>query len=76
MDHGQKDPTVWTLLPYPGFLDSARVRHPKRLGKQRIEALQVLRGLTRPATADGTIRPLPCGEGTRRPWSVTVGAVP
>ncbi|GAB7049662.1 MSMEG_6728 family protein [Catenuloplanes indicus] len=37
-----------TFLPYPNFLESARVLDGKRLGKQRAETLQVLRGLTRP----------------------------
>ncbi|MEU4618529.1 MSMEG_6728 family protein [Actinoplanes sp. NPDC023801] len=37
-----------TFLPLPGFLASARVLDPKRLGKQRVEAIQVLRGLVRP----------------------------
>ncbi|WP_433792437.1 MSMEG_6728 family protein [Actinoplanes sp. CA-252034] len=37
-----------TFLPFPGFLDSARVLDPKRLGKQRVEAIQVLRGLIQP----------------------------
>lgn len=35
-----------TFLPYPSFAASARVLDPLRLGKQRVEALQVLRGLT------------------------------
>ncbi|WP_299529017.1 MSMEG_6728 family protein [uncultured Streptomyces sp.] len=37
-----------TFLPYPDFVRSARVLDPRRLGKQRVEALQVLRGLTVP----------------------------
>jgi hypothetical protein len=37
-----------TFLPYPGFSDSAAVLDPRRLGKQRVEALQVFRGLTVP----------------------------
>ncbi|MFC8981129.1 MSMEG_6728 family protein [Streptomyces sp. NPDC057411] len=35
-----------TFLPYPGFADSAAVLDQRRLGKQRVEALQVFRGLT------------------------------
>jgi hypothetical protein len=35
-----------TFLPYPDFARSARSLDPRRLGKQRIEALQVLRALT------------------------------
>lgn len=37
-----------TFLPYPDFLQSARALDQRRLGKQRVEAIQVLRGLTRP----------------------------
>jgi hypothetical protein len=39
---------VQTFLPYPDFTESARVLDRRRLGKQRVEALQVLRGLTVP----------------------------
>jgi hypothetical protein len=39
---------VQTFLPYPGFAATARVLDPRRLGKQRVEALQVLRALTVP----------------------------
>ena len=35
-----------TFLPYPGFADSAAVLDPRRLGKQRVETIQVLRALT------------------------------
>jgi Pyrimidine dimer DNA glycosylase len=37
-----------TFLPYADFAASARVLDLRRLGKQRVEALQILRGLTRP----------------------------
>ena len=37
-----------TFLPLPGFAASAAVLDLKRLGKQRVEVLQVLRGLTVP----------------------------
>ncbi|MEW9532718.1 MSMEG_6728 family protein [Microbispora sp. NPDC049125] len=37
-----------TFLPYPDFAASARVLDPRRLGKQRVETLQVLRALTVP----------------------------
>lgn len=37
-----------TFLPYPDFSASARVLDRLRLGKQRAEAIQVLRGLTVP----------------------------
>jgi hypothetical protein len=39
---------VQTFLPYPDFTASAGVLDRSRLGKQRVEALQVLRGLTVP----------------------------
>lgn len=37
-----------TFLPYPDFAVSAGVLDPLRLGKQRVEAIQVLRGLIVP----------------------------
>lgn len=37
-----------TFLPYPDFHESALVLDRRRLGKQRVEALQVLRGLIVP----------------------------
>lgn len=39
---------VQTFLPYPDFAATAEVLDIRRLGKQRVEALQVLRGLTVP----------------------------
>jgi Pyrimidine dimer DNA glycosylase len=38
---------VQTFLPYPDFAASAVVLDRSRLGKQRVEALQILRALTR-----------------------------
>ena len=35
-----------TFLPYPSFEQSARVLDKRRLGKQRVEAYQILRTLT------------------------------
>lgn len=37
-----------TFLPFADFAVSARVLDTRRLGKQRVEALQVLRAITRP----------------------------
>ena len=37
-----------TFLPYADFEQSARALDTKRLGKQRVECIQVLRGLTVP----------------------------
>ncbi len=37
-----------TFLPVPGFRDSARLLDLQRLGKQRVEAIQVVRGLVVP----------------------------
>ncbi|HWJ09256.1 MAG TPA: MSMEG_6728 family protein [Nocardioides sp.] len=37
-----------TFLPYPDFERSARALDLRRLGKQRVETLQVVRALTRP----------------------------
>jgi diadenosine tetraphosphatase ApaH/serine/threonine PP2A family protein phosphatase len=39
---------VQTFLPYAGFIASAEVLDQKRLGKQRVETIQVLRGLIVP----------------------------
>lgn len=36
-----------TFLPYPDFEQSARALDQRRLGKQRVECIQVVRGLTR-----------------------------
>ncbi|HEU4512712.1 MAG TPA: MSMEG_6728 family protein [Nocardioidaceae bacterium] len=36
-----------TFLPYPDFERSARALDQRRLGKQRVECIQVVRGLTR-----------------------------
>ena len=38
-----------TFLPYPDFVRSARVLDGRRLGKQRVEALQIIRALRQPA---------------------------
>ncbi|WJL95780.1 MSMEG_6728 family protein [Microbacterium sp. ET2] len=37
-----------TFLPYPAFAESARVLDRRRLGKQRVETLQLLRAVTIP----------------------------
>jgi pyrimidine dimer DNA glycosylase len=37
---------VQTFLPYPDFAASAAALDDRRLGKQRVEALQILRALT------------------------------
>jgi hypothetical protein len=37
-----------TFLPYADFAESARVLDDRRLGKQRVETLQVLRAIIRP----------------------------
>jgi hypothetical protein len=39
---------VQTFLPYPDFERSARVLDLKRLGKQRVETIQIVRALTVP----------------------------
>jgi Pyrimidine dimer DNA glycosylase len=40
--------TLQTFLPFPDFAASANALDQRRLGKQRVEALQVLRALTTP----------------------------
>ncbi len=42
---------VQTFLPYPDFERSARALDRRRLGKQRVECLQIFRGLTVPTYA-------------------------
>jgi len=42
---------VQTFLPYPDFAATAATLDPRRLGKQRVEAIQILRGLVRPGYA-------------------------
>jgi len=37
-----------TFLPYPDFEATARVLDSRRLGKQRVEVIQIVRALTRP----------------------------
>jgi hypothetical protein len=37
-----------TFVPYPDLRRSAEVLDDKRLGKQRVEAMQIIRALTRP----------------------------
>lgn len=39
-----------TFLPYPDFAESARVLDRQRLGKQRVECLQLLRALLVPGS--------------------------
>ena len=40
-----------TFLPSPDFAASAAALDPRRLGKQRVEALQILRALTQGGSA-------------------------
>ncbi len=40
-----------TFLPYPDFEASARVLDTRRLGKQRVEVIQIVRALTVPTYA-------------------------
>lgn len=42
-----------TFLPYEDFHESARILDNKRLGKQRVETLQILRSLTGPGGLRG-----------------------
>lgn len=37
-----------TFLPFPDFRATARVLDPRRLGKQRVETLQIVRAITVP----------------------------
>ena len=40
-----------TFVPYAAFEDTARVLDPRRLGKQRVEVIQIVRALTVPGYA-------------------------
>lgn len=40
-----ESPELQTFLPYPSFIESAAVLDYKRLGKQRVEAKQILKAL-------------------------------
>ncbi len=44
-----------TFLPYPSFYDTAHTLDDKRLGKQRVEALQILNVIGRGETAGGWV---------------------
>ncbi len=44
-----------TFLPYSSFYDTARVLDDKRLGKQRVEALQILLVIGRGASTGGWV---------------------
>lgn len=53
-----------TFLPYPSFAESAAVLDRQRLGKQRVETLQILQVLTGARLVSstrppGSVRPLP-----------------
>ena len=48
LEPGWQADEVQTFLPYADFERSARALDTRRLGKQRVECLQVLRGLTIP----------------------------
>ena len=44
-----------TFLPYASFYDTARTLDDKRLGKQRVEALQILNVITKPDYVGGWV---------------------
>ncbi|MCW2903762.1 MAG: hypothetical protein JWO67_6027 [Streptosporangiaceae bacterium] len=62
-----------TFLPYADFTATAQVLDPRRLGKQRVETLQVLRGLT--VTGYGW-RHHPAVRSSRRPGRPAVRVAP
>jgi hypothetical protein len=80
---------VQTFLPYPSFEETARVLDTRRLGKQRVETLQIVRALTRPDNgwrhhpavrmwrgyeeALGAYGAVICGEWRRRGFADTCG---
>lgn len=52
------DRIMQTFLPYPDFDESARCLDYRRLGKQRVEVLQLLKAL-----ATGPVQRVPLGSG-------------
>lgn len=42
-----------TFLPYPSFVESAKCLDRQRLGKQRVEVLQLLKALLVPGSGWG-----------------------
>lgn len=76
-----------TFLPYADFGESARALDTRRLGKQRVETLQIVRALTRPGNgwrhhpavrmwrgyeeALGAYGAVICGEWRRRGFADT-----
>ncbi len=53
-----------TFLPYPSFVESARVLDRQRLGKQRVEVLQLLNALRADFTGKGWVNH-PCAQQWR-----------
>ena len=61
-----------TFLPYPDFVKSALVLDYRRLGKQRVEARQILDIIVNDKKALGVIiRQLICGEDANRRFLIT-----
>ena len=56
-----------TFLPFPDFHESAACLDMRRLGKQRVEAMQILRTITGLSSGWACIRLLPCGVAIRKP---------
>jgi hypothetical protein len=50
-DAGREEERVQTFVPYADFASTARVLDTKRLGKQRVEVIQIVRALTVPGYA-------------------------
>ena len=56
-----------TFLPVPDFAESARLLDPARLGKQRVETLQVLRAIELPDYGWASHPAVPsCSTASRR----------
>lgn len=58
-----------TFLPYDSFKKSARVLDQRRLGKQRVECLQILGALTDIHKSDARLDYLEAGEVSSAPWA-------
>ena len=56
-----------TFLPYPDFAQSAKCLDNKRLGKQRVECLQILKALSDPSYGWQNHPAVKMWEGYKRP---------
>jgi hypothetical protein len=58
-----------TFLPVANFKESAKILDYRRLGKQRVEARQILNALQGKSKGWANHPATKCGEGLNRLWS-------